>query len=143
MSYEEHCRELQKAFTKEQFNQVFSYKYNELSPEFLGFVEQYKALAGIIPKEFTIIDFGCNAAPQMYYFRNHHKYIGIDATDCICFSQPNAEIHTKTTTQNFIKSMKLDVNKCFAICNYVPDEEAKKMVRETFPNLFIYYPQRF
>lgn len=106
MSYEENCRELQKAFTKEQFAQVFNYEYNELSLEFLGFVEQYKALAGIIPKEFTIIDFGCNAAPQMYYFRNHHKYIGIEATDCICFSQPNAEIHTKTTIQDFIKSMK-------------------------------------
>ena len=28
----------------------------------------------------------------------------------------------------------------FAICSYVPDDEAKELVRKTLPNVFVYYP---
>ena len=144
MSYKECCKELMSGFSKEQFEYVFSYEYNELDYEFLGFVEQYKALSEIIPKEFIIIDLGCNAAAQMYYFRNHKAYFGVEISDVRCFHQPNAAVF-HVSVQEFIKAhlAMFDVNKCFAICNYVPGEETRKLVRETFPNLFVYYPQRF
>lgn len=33
-----------------------------------------------------------------------------------------------------------DIDDFCAICSYVPDREATKLVRETFPNVFCYYP---
>ena len=45
-------------------------------------------------------------------------------------------LNIKKTIQEFINSdlhfLNLNMDKVFAICSYVPDEEARKMVRNTF-----------
>ena len=48
----------------------------ELDVDFLGFTEVYRSLSKIIPKHFTVIDFGCYLAAQCYCFGNHKKYVG-------------------------------------------------------------------
>lgn len=46
--------------------------------------------------------------------------------------------------QKFIKEelpkLNLDLNNVVAVCNAVPDEEARNMVLETFPRHFVAYP---
>ena len=46
--------------------------------------------------------------------------------------------------QKFIKEelpkLNLNLDKVVAICNAVPDEEARKMVLDTFPRYFVAYP---
>jgi hypothetical protein len=46
--------------------------------------------------------------------------------------------------EEFIKMelpmLHLDKTRCFAISSYVPDDEANKLIRETFPNLIVFYP---
>jgi len=62
----------------EQYQRVFDQAECDIEPEFLGFITTYYYLSYLIPKHFTIIDFGCAYAPQAYYFINHKKYIGVD-----------------------------------------------------------------
>ena len=126
---------------KEEIDRIFAYECNELDEEFLGFTEFYKALSTIIPKHFVVIDFGCYAALQGYYFKDHKAYIGVDISDVPKLSIQNA-IYYKTTIQNFIANHEggFDLGTTFAICNYVPDDEAEELVRKTYKNVFVFYP---
>lgn len=143
--YEIECRELFKKLPEEQQRKVFKAEYNQLDNSFLGFIQQYKNLAEIIPNDWIILDFGCNEAAQCFYFEKHKAYYGIDPF----LSLPGTEhfscensLFFAETAQEFIKKRMKDFKnkKVFAICNYVPDFEATKLVRETFPNCFIFYP---
>lgn len=108
---------------------------------FLGFVEQYRALAQIIPTHFTIVDAGCYLAAQSWLFAAHRRYIGVDVCTLDRFTPPNAEHHV-TSIQHFVAGhpdLARDPT-VFAICNYVPDGSATRLVRETFRNVFCFYP---
>ena len=115
----------------------------ELDVDFLGFTEVYRSLSKIIPKHFTVIDFGCYLAAQCYCFGNHKKYVGVDIVDMERFSLQNTE-HYVMSIQKFIKEHGNEYKKetTFAICSYVPDEDAVKMVRENYRNVFVYYPAK-
>lgn len=132
---------LMKVLPKEQIEEVFNYERCELGSDFLGFTETYRLLAKLIPKHFMVIDFGCNAAAQCYYFRHHKKYIGVDYDGTPRFHFKNTE-HVKMEISEYIAQMAgdMDLSCVFAICNYVPDERAKEAIRERFPNLYIFYP---
>ena len=56
--------ELMDLLPKEQLERVFWDEMCDIDFEFMGFTEQYKALATIIPKNRIIFDFGCAYAPQ-------------------------------------------------------------------------------
>lgn len=117
----------------------------ELDYTFLGFEEIYQEVYNYAPKDMTIIDLGCGYACQSWYFREHNSYIGVDY-----FCDDNSVIHTEnskyyfTSIQNFIKNifpgLGLDLKKCFAVCSYVPDSEARNLVKEVFSYCKIYYP---
>lgn len=114
----------------------------EMNYTFMGFEEIYKAAASFIPKDFVVIDIGCAYAPQAYYFVNHNVYIGVDINlPEIRFETHNSEF-LKMSAQDFcrVATDMFDMKKVFAICSYVPDEKARKIVRETFPNCLVYYP---
>lgn len=141
MKYEAECKRILQTYP-EQMKKVFSYPDCELESDFLGFVDEYAEEQ--IPEDFTVIDFGCYQAVQACYFEHCKKYIGIDNSAPIEYRFPtqNAEYYN-TTIQNFIKkimpTMQLDLNKVYAICSYVPDEEAQKLVADTFPYAKIVY----
>lgn len=123
---------------KEELKRVFSYGYCELDCGFLGFLENYSDLRYKVPKDFTIIDFGCYQAIQSYYFKDHKKYIGVDNGLDIeyCLRQNNAEYYYDEI-KHFIKEeilkLNLDLNKVFAISSYVPSDECMDLIAETFP----------
>lgn len=118
----------------------------ELDFTFLGFEEIYKLANKYVPKGKIIIDFGCAYAFQAWYFKDNPKYIGVDNGITIndTFDIGNAEYYLESI-QNFIKltMRELDIKKddCFAICSYVPNNDARTLVAATFPNnSLVYYP---
>lgn len=109
----------------------------------------YYMLSKMIPKDWTVIDFGCAYNPQSYFFKEHARHIAIEPPfvdndfHFEFFRAPRTEV-LYTTGQLFIKEilpeLNLDLDKTFAICNYVPSDDCCKMVRETFKNCFTFYP---
>ena len=130
---------------KELMNKVFEYDKCEFAIDFLGFAEYYKALATIIPKGKTIIDFGCNQAVQSWYFREHKRYIGIDwAIPTEYRLKTDNSLHFKEGISHWIEfefhKLGISEKDCFAICNYVPDWGAQAIVKQRFQNVFNFYP---
>lgn len=113
----------------------------------------YYMLSKMIPKDWTVIDFGCAYDAQSYLFQEHARHIAIEPVcqqDCSTFEfhfeffkAPNTEL-LFMTGQDFIEKelpkMHLNLDKTFAICNYVPSGACNLMVRETFKNTWTFYP---
>lgn len=129
----------------DQLKAVFYSEWCDIDYEFMGFTETYKALASIIPRHFTVIDFGCAFAPQSFYFKDHRRYIGVDVGSLDRFHAENTE-HYQCSIQEFICNSGMykspHPSEIFAICNYVPDDNAACLVRYTFPNVYTFYPSR-
>ncbi len=130
-----------------QCHEVFSYQYCELDPSFLGFTDAYEALSKLIPKHWTIIDIGCAQCAQAYYFRDHKLYIGVDPANPPTnppmkrFSFSNTVFWNKSIIEATRYLRGIDFKTVFGILNYVPCKTYEhKLVRQTFPNLFCYYP---
>lgn len=130
---------------KEEMTEILSQEMCELQPDFLGFVNVYEPLSNLIPEHKIVIDFGCYLAAQSYFFQDHKAYIGVDCVNMKRFTPENA-LHYEMSIQEFIANElpilleNHDIDDFCAICSYVPDREATKLVRETFPNVFCYYP---
>lgn len=145
-NYSQILTELKKEIPIKQYQTVMSQDYCELDNEFLGFLDIYKPLSELIPKEYTIIDFGCNLAAQCYLFANHKKYMGVDSDNLERFSTNNTTHYVKSI-QSFIRDdfsqLPEDNLHYCAICSYVPDPEAVELVRKNFQNVFCFYPANF
>ena len=128
---------------KEQVESVFKQKECDIEPQFLGFVDIYEQLSKIIPKHFTVIDLGCAYNPQCFFFKDHKQYIAIDISDCEKFKTDNCTIYNESI-RYFIDTHlgEFNLEQTFAICSYVPNwyGDNLKMVRDSFKNLFVYYP---
>lgn len=140
--------ELFKLIPKEKIDHVFQSSQTvgaECDISFLGFEKVYKASTLFAPKTKVIIDFGCAYAFQSWYFRNYRKYIGIDNGVCEndVLKTENSEFHFMSI-QDFIKNVFPTLgyrsDDVFAVCSYVPDDNAREMVRNFFPNCLVYYP---
>lgn len=125
---------------REETERLFSDPELELGLDFIGFLAVYADLKEL-PKDFTIIDIGCNMAFQGDYFKEHERYIGVDSyqPEEWRLRQDNADYYTEMG-QAFIQETLpkliergLDLEKTMAICSYVPDKELQQMVAETFP----------
>ena len=116
----------------------------ELSYDFLCMDEVYKAVREFVPTSWTILDLGCGYAAQAYYFLDYPKYIavGLPAMEgMIRFHTDNMELYEMSIQEYIQKYIEtLDCRKTFAICSYVPDDNARNLVRECFPNCLVYYP---
>ena len=140
--------ELMDLLPKDQLERVFRYEMCDIDFEFMGFTEQYKMLATIIPKNRIVFDFGCAYAPQCYYFKEHQRYIGVDIGNLFARFRMTNTRHYELTIQQFIRdelpilSRMYDIRNTFAICNCVPDDEATALVRAIFPNVFTFYPYK-
>ena len=144
--YQQYLNEVKSLIPHEQYEEVMGQDECELDCEFMGFLDIYKPLSLLIPKDYTIIDFGCNLSAQCFFFANHKKYIGVDTCDLKRFHADNTEHYFKSI-QQFIKEdlPKLKGNNLeyYAICSYVPDETATELVRQNFKNVFCFYPTYF
>jgi hypothetical protein len=109
----------------------------------------YYMLSKMIPKDWTVIDFGCAYNAQSYLFQEHARHIAIEPVwndkdfHFEYFKAHNTEL-LFMTGQEFIQKelpkMHLNLDKTFAICNYVPSGACNLLARETFKNIYTYYP---
>lgn len=140
--------ELFKLIPIDKINQVFETSKTisaECDYSFLGFEEVYNAVTMFVPKNKVIIDLGCAYAFQSWYFKDYRKYIGVD--NMVGYSDvlktDNSEYYFMSI-QRFISeifpSLRYDKEEVFAVCSYVPDEEARETVRKFFPYCLVYYP---
>lgn len=142
---EESLVKLKHLIPETEYREILSQYYCELASDFLGFVNVYDPLSKLIPKGCIVIDFGCYVAAQSYFFAEHEKYIGVDVDDLKRFTPQNAT-HYVMSIQDFINNEAPQLfkeypnEKFFAICSYVPDDEATELVRRTFKNVCCYYP---
>lgn len=115
--------------------------------------ETYYYLSRMIPKDWTVIDIGASYGAQSYLFQDHAKYIAVEP-----FCLEGGEWHFENfkadgteryevTAGKFIKeilpTLNLDMNKTFAICNYIPNwhnENPMELTRQTFHNCYVFYP---
>ena len=118
------------------FKEVLEQDMCDIDGTFIGFVDIYYYLSKVIPKSWTIVDFGCAYNPQAYYFRKHRAFIGVDVGKRKRFHFENTDLF-EGTIADFLKQNPL-TEKVFAICNNVPSGE-KELVRKHYPNCFIYY----
>lgn len=119
----------------------------EFYQEFVGFVDIYYYISKVIPKDYTLIDFGAGHNPQSYFFTEYKKYIAVNPMSDIAeengmFCPPNCEIYRMTTAE-FLKNIDYPKEKVFAICNYVPKwhgEDSMEIARSNFRNCYTFYP---
>lgn len=121
-----------------ELERLMDYPRCEYDGDFLGFLNVYDAARSVAPKCMTIVDLGCYMAAQAVLFRDYSRYIGIDSCDVPMMRQGNAEYHV-ATIQDYLDTLD-DTSGMFAICSYVPDEEARRLVREKFDDCLVYYP---
>lgn len=141
----EQC-ELYNLIPREKLDYLFEHSTAgaELDYTFLSFENVYKSVTMFVPKHFTVIDLGCAYATQSWYFRDYRSYIGVES-----HGNNDSVIQTENSTfyfmsiQEFIETLpdlELDLSFVYAICSYVPDDEARELVRKTFKNCLVYYP---
>lgn len=146
-SYEEICQHLYHIIPKEEWDRLQN-RVGEMCGSFLDFCDTYYHLSQIIPKDWTIIDFGAANNPQSYFFTEHKKYIAVNPVNQFdeengMFCPSNCEIY-RMTTGEFLKKVDYPKEKVFGICNFVPDwygEDSRELVRKNFKNCYTFYPE--
>jgi len=137
-NYQKLNSEILSEIDRQEVNRLFSYPECELDGDFIAFLNSYADLKEIVPKGWTILDLGCYQALQGHLYKDHARYIGVDSgvSSEWRLRQDNAEYY-ECTIQDFIErilpELDIDLEKTFAVCSYVPDKQAREMVRNTFP----------
>lgn len=133
-------RSLLELIPTEQIKRVFHQEHVDIDYEFIGFIDIYKSLSLIIPKHFTVIDLGCAYNPQCFYFQEHKEFIAVDEGAIERFRSGNCTIYAMRIAEFIEEHLHhYNLDETFAICSYVGDE-AMKLARKHFRNLFTYYP---
>lgn len=130
---------------KDEFEQVS--KEAEIFPEFMGFVKIYYYLSEVIPKDWTVIDFGAAYNAQSYFFVKHKAFFAVNPMSCAgdngMFCPENCRIF-RMTTGEFLRTQDYPKEKVFAICNYVPNwygEDSIELVNKNFRCCYTFYPK--
>lgn len=133
-----------KLIPKRQIEDVFAEYYTdaEICRDFMGFVSTYYYLSKLIPKDWTVIDFGCGYNSQCFLFKDHEKYLAVDKSLNKKFKSNNCTIY-QVSILDFLYIYaewdKINIDKTFVICNYVPSKE-RNTIKKYFNNLYIFYP---
>lgn len=117
-------------------------KDSELSSDFLGFLDDYRDLAGRLG-DMTIIDLGCNQAIQAIYFPER-DYIGVDTIPTDMRFKTRSTYHKQMKIQDYCAMLNkegFNPYNTFAFCCNVPDNDGVwDCVRSTFKYYRITYP---
>ena len=137
----------------DQLERILARTQTGIDESFLGFVRTYELLAQLIPLHWAVVDIGCCNALQAWFFRHHRGYYGVDP------SVPVSERLVLPNTYHFFYAIEdvelltggivyrdedvaeLTNEPVFAICNYVPSDEANKVIRQRYKNLYSFYPE--
>lgn len=112
----------------------------------------YYHISRMLDKDEIIIDIGCGYNAQSYFFKDFKRYIGVNPEPVDGrfkfdqFQAPGTEFYGMSG-QEFIKNvfptLGINPDEVFCMCAWVPNDEVKRMVAETFPHHYIYYPHRY
>lgn len=117
----------------------------------------YYYLSRMIPKDWTVIDFGASYAAQSYLFAEHKQYIAVEpfksygegliAENFIAAGTKRYEITTYSFVEGvlpvLVNAKEIELECTFAICNYVPNwfgEDPIDIVHSHFRNCYTFYP---
>ncbi len=129
---------------KKQLDNILFIGDGDIEPGFLGFTGTYRHLAYTIPLHWTVVDLGCAYAAQSYYFRKHHKYIGVDQGPVSHrITPPNGVqfcLDIRMWVDSAIRKSEEGEGPVFAICNYMNTDAAAEAARKAYKNIFVYYP---
>lgn len=113
----------------------------------------YYYLSRMISKEWTVIDIGASYGAQSYLFQGHKQYIAVEPSPddfrdyhierFVAEGTVRYNMTAKTFIDKIMPTLDLDLDRTFAICNYVPnwyDENPSEIVRQAFKNLYVFYP---
>lgn len=151
MTNEELSKKILSEIPKEvldEMHQNGSHFFGECNYEFIGFMEAYYHLSFLIPKDWTVIDIGCAYNAQCYLFKEHKKYIAVDLSvplkDMFCLDNTDCwNISSGKFISDILPTYHLDLDRTFAICNFVPDwnsESPIELVKSNFKNVYTFYP---
>lgn len=131
-----------KEYGEEAVDAIFKQDMCDIDGSFLGFVHTYHYLSKIIPVDRIVIDIGCAYGFQAYYFRHHRKYIGVCPTNIVQLKTENSK-YFQMTAQEFFKTeyKNIKTEREFGICSYVPDDEAREVMKKHMKDCFCYYPR--
>lgn len=108
-----------------------------------GRMREFYLLSKIVPKYYTVINFGCGNNAQSYLFTKHKRYIAVD-TDKELFRAPGTLFY-QTDVHKFISEtmpqLKLKMSRTFAICSHVTGEGENNpgmLTRMNFLNLYTF-----
>lgn len=154
-SHDDLLAEIAALVPAEEMTRVCAQACSEIEPSaYMGALHIYRPLRELIPRSRIVLDLGCYLAPQAYYFTDHRGYVGVDqltdfakvggtGEEMLRFAPTNAR-HYACSIQYFITevwpTLGLEVGDVFAICSYVPDSAAVKLVKQAFDDVLIYYP---
>lgn len=140
---------------QEELDIKLKYGMSELDPEFLCFEHVYFPVSQLVPKDFTIVDLGCNQAAQCYFFKDHKEYIGVDRYDKIYDHKyiPPLRFMTANTTHYVMNleeyldyySRDLNPDKTYYIMSYVPShsDDPKWLSNKVKNYLWVYCSERY
>ena len=107
----------------------------------LGDMREYFLLAKVIPRTYTVIDFGCGKNAQSYLFMQHRHYYAVD-TGKQMFRAPGT-FYFQMTAGDFIRHemprLQPDMHRTFAICSNVTGKDHGNpgmLVRMNFLNMY-------
>lgn len=106
-----------------------------------GRMKDYYLLSKIIPKYYTVINFGCSNNAQSYLFTQHKKYIAVDTAEeqLRAPSTTYYQISAKKFINDIMPQLNLNMQKTFAICSNVTGkggENPGMLTRMHFLNMF-------
>ena len=134
--------------SKEELNRVFRESEtasSEIDPTFLCFESEYLEVVDNTDKDDIIIDLGCGYDAQCFYFKDYDRYIAVDLPfeNNVRFNAGNTELYLMSIQQfinEVLPTLGLDLSNVVAVCNAVPDFEARELVKKTFPRHYVAYP---
>ena len=131
-------QDLMKSKYRSQAEKIMNKVSGDIDPTFLAFVDVYRGISLAIDEDWTIYDFGCAYNFQNWYFRKHKKYIAINPNQDDVMMFDNTEF-VKASIQEYLPR-KIEP-KSFAICSAVPAHQHYDLIKKSFNNLFIWYPE--
>ena len=107
----------------------------------LGDMREYFLLAKVIPRTYTVIDFGCGKNAQSFLFMQHRHYYAVDMGKQM-FRAPWT-FYFQMTAGDFIRHemprLQPDMHRTFAICSNVTGKDHGNpgmLVRMNFLNMY-------
>ena len=145
---EEEQYKLYSSMLPEELDKLRTWKYSEIEPYYVcTSIDLYRKLMNL-PRDFTIIDLGCNQACQVIYYEDFSGYIGVDNSVPVENRlHRNNTIHYQMDYKEFLNNILpqllsekiIDLDKTIAVSYLMPGIDFT-LIKEKFKYFDIYYP---